>query len=51
MPTARYFSLVTVLPTNEMIIIGGCIHKQLTNTNVVEIAIDKLTNNHNAVAL
>jgi hypothetical protein len=37
MPTARYKSIVAVLPTNEMMVIGGNI-KQFTATNKVEVA-------------
>ena len=36
MPTARYFCLVAVLPTNEMIVVGGLIG--YTSSNIVEIA-------------
>ena len=36
MPTARYFCLVAVLPTNEMIVVGGVIG--YNSSNIVEIA-------------
>ena len=37
MPTARFFSLVAVLPTNEMMVVGGCTDT-CTNINKVEVA-------------
>ena len=37
MPTARYFSLVAVLPTNEMMVVGGCFTFVVT-TDTVEFA-------------
>ena len=36
MPTARYYCLVAVLPTNEMIVVGGII--RYNSSNIVEIA-------------
>ena len=37
MPTARFFSLVAVLPTNEMMVVGGC-NDADTNIDKVEVA-------------
>ncbi|MCG8624790.1 MAG: hypothetical protein MJE68_22685 [Proteobacteria bacterium] len=37
MPTARYQSLVAVLPTNEMMVVGGSDEYGFTK-NIVEIA-------------
>ena len=37
MPTARYDCLVAFLPTNEMIVVGGCTHSWFSPTKKVEI--------------
>ena len=37
MPTARYGCLVTVLPTNEMMVVGGRVSR-ISNTGKVEVA-------------
>ena len=39
MPTARWSSIVAVLPTNEMMVVGGkIINRGLQNTDEVEVA-------------
>jgi hypothetical protein len=38
MPTARWFSLVAVFPTNEMMVVGGNIEVIGGNINKTEIA-------------
>ena len=38
MPTARWWSLVAVLPTNEMIVVGGCIKNYAVDNDKIEIA-------------
>ena len=39
MPTARYWNLVAVLPTNEMMVVGGIIDKErYIETDKIEIA-------------
>jgi hypothetical protein len=38
MPTARYYSLVAVLPTDEMIVVGGSTVLLGFDTDKVEIA-------------
>ena len=38
MPTARFCSLIAVLPTKEMIVIGGRINQFYTETDIIEIA-------------
>ena len=38
MPTARYRSLVAVLPTNEMMVVGGYDKYERSKNNIVEIA-------------
>ena len=37
MPTARYYSLVAVLPTNEMMVIGGCTKMMGDDLDKIEI--------------
>ena len=38
MPTARWLSLIAVLPTNEMMVVGGCIKPYDNGNNKIEIA-------------
>ena len=38
MPTARWISLVAILPTNEMMIVGGCIKLMGGRIDTIEIA-------------
>jgi hypothetical protein len=42
MPTVRYSCLVAVLPTNEMMVVGGC-NKGLFDKDTIEIAIFNLS--------
>ena len=45
MPTARNFCLVAVLPTNEMMVVGGHIKLSSGQTDIIEIAgIDNINN-------
>ena len=38
MPTARWCGIAVVLPTNEMMFVGGGINKHLQDTNKIEVA-------------
>ena len=37
MPTARYYTLVAVLPTNEMMVVGGCTKMKGDDLDTIEI--------------
>ena len=38
MPTGRYQCFVTVIPTNELMVVGGCTESSVLGTRIVEVA-------------